>query len=315
MEVLGEQFELGAGTLPVFLQRFAYEQELGKGKLINLEIGKQQTPPEDGWGKFYKQPLSHVEKLLSTRAERRGKKRLRWNLIREPVRKWRNAALSGDAPVIPVGELKVPDAMQPGDRNSEPELIHRLQNLKAGTYFTEMPYHMTAYVRISAMQSFFFDPNLGIFEITGTNQGQGLCKRLLKSWERLLSLCRGDCYYERACNREFTAYLTIIRVDPRPCLMPIAREAGPWQESTSDFLMVPPPFPALSLAPVTPPPTVVSPITASPNNSHQKKTQKDPSSSLQPQQPSNTDRSSSSTGFGDSLASLGQYQVEPGFEL
>jgi hypothetical protein len=53
-------------------------------------------------------------------------------------------------------------------------IAEQLQNMPKGAFKLCIPRHAMAYVKIDARQSFFFDPNQGIIEINGDNQGQKL---------------------------------------------------------------------------------------------------------------------------------------------
>jgi hypothetical protein len=296
MEVLGWQFKEGAGVLPILLQRL-YSR---KGKVMDLEIGKQHSPGEV-CSKFYKQLLLlgastgviSSETRKKTRAGRGPRK-----LICKPLQEWRNAALSKDIAILPVaapvGELKVPsttDATLPMGKNSEPELIRQLQHLETGTYFTNMSTHSTAYVKISAEQSFFFDPNSGIFEITGPNQGRELCKRMIEAWERL-PRSRSNDYYCPVDKRNLPGEMWIIRVNPRSCLVPIATKAGPWVEQTPASYCMFGGLTALSRINLAfnPPDDGLGQLSLTPPS--------------QPEQPSDTGQSSFGSDFWNRLASL-----------
>lgn len=137
MQVLGEQFAHGAGMEPVLLEHFY----LGKGKLLGLKVG---TQPEHSSGvrrNIFKCLFSRVEKLKT------GMERHPEPLISVTPKKW---------------------------KKERRELIQELQKLPVGVWVARLPGHKTVYVKIHQERSFFFDPNSGISEITGSSQGRQL---------------------------------------------------------------------------------------------------------------------------------------------
>lgn len=53
-------------------------------------------------------------------------------------------------------------------------MVKPLRDLPAGAYATHLPRHVTAWVKIDPMLSFFFDPNHGITEISGPEHAEVL---------------------------------------------------------------------------------------------------------------------------------------------
>ncbi len=54
------------------------------------------------------------------------------------------------------------------------EIIHQLQNLPVGAYTMFIPCHAMVYIKINQKLGYFFDPNQGILEINGEDQGRKL---------------------------------------------------------------------------------------------------------------------------------------------
>ncbi len=56
-------------------------------------------------------------------------------------------------------------------KSNAQQMIRNIQNLPPGAYRAHVPKHATAYIKISNDLGFFFDPNHGIVEINGADQG------------------------------------------------------------------------------------------------------------------------------------------------
>lgn len=61
------------------------------------------------------------------------------------------------------------------------QMVEEMQNLPPGAYRAFLPKHDTAYIKIDNNLGFFFDPNRGITEINGSQQGEKLYELLSSS--------------------------------------------------------------------------------------------------------------------------------------
>ncbi len=93
----------------------------------------------------------------------------------------------GIQPIHSHGTLSTPVLKQAtSDWNSSmnPQVATKLQNLPAGVYRTNVPRHAMAYIKINDTLSYFFDPNEGLIEINGKDQGEKLYELLKTSLDK-----------------------------------------------------------------------------------------------------------------------------------
>jgi hypothetical protein len=148
---------------PKQIIKFQHHQGICRGEAnwflkLYLQTRQQFSDPSAhmmALGKLFEQGGPQESVLLQSLFIRGGK--LLDLKIGMPKQKWFEKLLKLDNEAI---QLQLPSA------------IRRFEKLPLGAYQLGFPGHATAFVKVSNDLSYFFDPNDGIYEIKGTQQGE-----------------------------------------------------------------------------------------------------------------------------------------------